>query len=263
MSDKLDLDIPPFTSFTKKWHHSPYDAISLSRPELSAKGKTVVVSGGGTGIGKAIAKAFVQAGASSVAILGRREDRLRSAISEFLSVLPLGAHTKVLYEVADLTDRAQTIAAFDKIVDAQGISTIDIFVNNAGGPPIPGLAHKLKEQDFMTAFDRNVRNTLNAIHAFLPRAAQQNAVLLNISSGVAHMSPVTGISGHAVSKAAATKLVDYVAAENPALHVVQVQPGVIATEATAKAGINDSKHPDEGEFVMRRCSSSPVVREHC
>lgn len=63
-----------FPSFTKIFHHEPYDEISPSRPDLSVKGKSVIITGGGTGIGKAIAKAYAQAGASSIAIIGRRGD---------------------------------------------------------------------------------------------------------------------------------------------------------------------------------------------
>lgn len=47
-----------FVSFTKTWHNKPYAAIDPMRPELSAKVKFVVVTGGATGIGKAIAVAF-------------------------------------------------------------------------------------------------------------------------------------------------------------------------------------------------------------
>ena len=53
-------------------------------------------------VGKAIATAFVQAGASSVAILGRREDRLKDAIAEILEKIP-GA--TLSYAVADITKR--------------------------------------------------------------------------------------------------------------------------------------------------------------
>ena len=47
--------IPEIISFTKKWHSEPYPYISPTRPELSARGKNVIVTGGGTGIGNAIA----------------------------------------------------------------------------------------------------------------------------------------------------------------------------------------------------------------
>ncbi|KAI1044134.1 hypothetical protein LB505_010555 [Fusarium chuoi] len=71
-----------FVSFTKTWHNKPYPSIDPTRPELSAAGKFVAITGGGTGIGRSIAIAFAQAGASTVAILGRRLDRLEIAAAE-------------------------------------------------------------------------------------------------------------------------------------------------------------------------------------
>ncbi|KAF7194290.1 Short chain dehydrogenase citE [Pseudocercospora fuligena] len=229
MASKQNAAPFSFPSFTKTWHSSPYEFISPSRPELSARGKNVVVTGGGTGIGKAIAIAFAQAGASSVAIIGRREDRLKTAVQE-ISEAAGQLQTKVIFEVADLTKRDVTTAALHRIVEKQG-GTIEIFVSNAGATPSPGLALKSNDDDFMKLFDMNIRSTLNAIHAFVPHASE-NAVLINVSTGLAHMLPRAGISAHAASKAASLKLVDYIQVENPQLHVVSIQPGSVKTEAT-------------------------------
>ncbi|GKU08960.1 unnamed protein product, partial [Fusarium langsethiae] len=75
-------DIDGIVSFTKAWHSKPYSSIDPSRPEISAAGKFIAITGGGTGIGKSIAIAFAQAGASTIAILGRRLDRLETAANE-------------------------------------------------------------------------------------------------------------------------------------------------------------------------------------
>ncbi|KAE9582536.1 hypothetical protein CGMCC3_g1463 [Colletotrichum fructicola] len=71
-----------FMPLTKTYHYKANDLISPSRLELSAAGKNVVITGGGTGIGKSIALCFAKAGASSVCIIGRRLDRFEIAVAE-------------------------------------------------------------------------------------------------------------------------------------------------------------------------------------
>ncbi|KAK4504234.1 hypothetical protein PRZ48_005150 [Zasmidium cellare] len=237
-----------FPSFTPTFHHDPYAQISPLRPELSVKSKTVVITGGGTGIGKAIAQAFSQAGASHIAILGRRENRLKDAVQEIQSSAADHGQ-KVLYEVADLGDREATVKAFDAIVETFG-SKIDICVSNAGTTPKPGLIADLPPKDLFELLHGNVLSTLNTAHAFLPRAAK-DAYFLNVSTGLVHMLPRAGIGAHAASKAAAMKLVEYIQAENPELHVVSLQPGSVPTEATANMKVQGKDSPDlPGQFCV-------------
>jgi shikimate 5-dehydrogenase len=57
---------PPLTA---TWHHDTYPTIDpMSRPELSMRGETAVISGDGSGIGRALAQSFAEAGASTIAI---------------------------------------------------------------------------------------------------------------------------------------------------------------------------------------------------
>ncbi|RIY01469.1 SDR family oxidoreductase [Aureimonas flava] len=91
-------------------------------------GRTALVTGGGTGVGKAISKALVAAG-WRVAICGRRAEVLEKAAAE------LGSGTTPI--VADIGDPASVAALFDGIRDRFG--RLDLLVNNAGSvaPPIP------------------------------------------------------------------------------------------------------------------------------
>jgi NAD(P)-dependent dehydrogenase (short-subunit alcohol dehydrogenase family) len=249
MAPKEPLKVPSFASFTSTWHGSPYDHISPSRSELSAAGRTVVVTGGGTGIGKAIAKAFAQAGASSVAILGRREDRLRAAIKEISDAVP-GTKPRLIFKVADLNDREVVKQALKEISEEQN-SKIDVLVPNAGDLVHPAPISTTEVDDFMKAFDYNVRLPLNTVLAFLPYSAK-HAVILNISSGIAHMDPVPGLSAHGASKAAGVKLLDYIQAEHPNFHIVNIQPGSVETEMSHKAG-RTGKDDRKSHLILMLC----------
>src|SRR5687768_18540321 len=112
--------IPPqYVSYTKAWHNTPYEAISTSRAELSMAGKNVLITGGGTGIGKGTAIAFAQAGAKSISILGRRLDRLQTS-QEAIEHAATSGDTRVIYEVADMTVPEQVEKAFETIVGQIG-----------------------------------------------------------------------------------------------------------------------------------------------
>jgi NAD(P)-dependent dehydrogenase (short-subunit alcohol dehydrogenase family) len=238
--------MPPFgwTSFTATWHDKPYPFISPSRSELSAAGKNVVITGGGTGIGKATAIAFAKAGAASVAILGRRLDRLHTSASEITAA---GPATRVLFETADITKRTSIDGALKTIVGQVG--KIDIFVSNAGVLPSSGGVASYDESELRRGFEVNVIGSLNAVQAFIPLAAP-GAKLFNISSCLAHLAPVAPVEdvfAYAVTKLASTRMFDFVAAENPELHVVNVHPGVTDTEINANT---DVKGVDEGTSAM-------------
>ncbi|KAK6066052.1 short chain dehydrogenase reductase family protein [Seiridium cupressi] len=241
--DKIEL--PPFRSFTKEWHNKPYDLISPLRPELSAAGKNVVVTGGGTGIGKAVAIAFAQAGAKSVSILGRRLDRLETASGEISA-----ANNKVIVikQQADLTNLEQTQRALQAI--SKGIGPIDVMVSNAGVLPKTGRLVGYEGETMKWGLELNLLTAFNCVQAFVPLAAPR-AKLFAITSGIGHLSPIPGMVNYAVGKAALTKMMDYLQAENPNLHVVNIQPGVVNTEINENSDVVGQDEPGlPGAFLV-------------
>lgn len=87
-------------------------------------GKKIVISGGGAGIGRGITQAFADAGAASIAILGRREDVLLEAKKDVLASRSGGL--TITTHVADVTDSAALKYA------AREIGGWDVLVSNAG-----------------------------------------------------------------------------------------------------------------------------------
>ncbi|KAK5557593.1 hypothetical protein LTR46_004621 [Exophiala xenobiotica] len=237
-------EMPALASFTEKWHTEPYSSISPKRPELASSGKNVIVTGGATGIGQSIAVAFAQAGAKSVSIIGRRLDKLKEAVD--IISKEASKDTEVLYEQADLSDRAQVDAAIKSITDKSG--KIDILVSNHGFLPPLGMLVGYDAGKFMQGFELNVLTTFNALQAFVPVAGPE-PVVINISTAIAHFRPMLGAGGYGVSKAAALKMMDYFAWENPQIHVVNVQPGWVPTDING----HDTNAPDAVELPGQFC----------
>jgi NADPH:quinone reductase-like Zn-dependent oxidoreductase len=109
----LTITMAPFPSPTSTWHTKTYQSISPTRPELSAKGKTVVVTGGGTGIGAETARYFAEAGASRIAIFGRREQPLLDTKASIEHKFP---DVEVFVASTDVTNKNEVDAAFAKFV---------------------------------------------------------------------------------------------------------------------------------------------------
>ena len=223
--------VSPFPSLTKAWHTASYPAINPTLPSLSAANKTVLITGGGSGIGASIATSFAKAGAPRITLIGRTESTLARTKAQINALYP---STQVLIAPGDLSSKASITAAFELAQSTFG--AIDIFVSNAGYLSSAALVAELDAEDWWTGMKTNALGSLYSIQAFAPRAAK-DAVVLNISSGIAHFPPIPGFSGYATSKLAGTKVFDYFQAENPQLRVVSVQPGVVVTTLNQKSGI--------------------------
>ena len=236
-----------FKSFTKTWHSTSYPAISPSRSELSASGKIVFITGGGTGIGLATAIAFAEAGAKAIAIFGRRIDKLKSAAEEIQRASPRGT-TKAVFQSVDLSKRAAVDVAFAEALKQADGSKIDVFISNAGVLQKPGSLANYDEQALRDGLDLNMVGAFNAIQAMLPLLAPK-AKVFNITSGIAHIGPLPGVWAYAATKLANTKMFDYLQAEHPDLHVVNIQPGVVETALNIESGFPGQDHSKYGPLI--------------
>lgn len=217
--------------FTKTYHHSTYDAISPTRPELSTAGKVVFITGGGQGIGKAIAHNFAVAGSRAIILLGRTEHTLASTRKEIESRFPT---VNVSYFVVDITATHLFFQTFAAIKEEFG--NIDILVNNAGYFPDLERAAKADLNEWWKGYEINVKGPFALVQTFLEQASP-DAKLINVSSCVVHIENFPGHSSYASSKMAFLRTLDFFQSENPHIHMVSYHPGVIASAMNSKAGV--------------------------
>ena len=195
------------------------------------EGKIAIVTGGTSGIGEGIAKAFVSEGAK-VVIVGRREDEGRA----------LEKRLGVRFIRADVASEADIKAMVDQTVEWFG--RLDCLVNNAG---IPSPMISITETDAATidqVLAVNVRGViLGTKHAALAMLKMGSGSIINIGS-VAGLRG--GASGHiySASKAAVHSITQTAAAElgEKGIRVNGVVPGAIVTGIFAKAaGLEGAK----------------------
>jgi NAD(P)-dependent dehydrogenase (short-subunit alcohol dehydrogenase family) len=157
------------------------------------KGRVAVVTGGASGIGKALAKAFVGEG-MKVVIADVEEPALNSAVED------LGGD--VMGVVTDVTDPSSVQALADRVYDAHG--ACHILCNNAG-VAAPNLdLWETEPSDFQWVHGVNVGGVAHGVQAFVPRmiASGEEGLVINTSSGDGGISPLAQQVVYASSKAA-------------------------------------------------------------
>jgi NAD(P)-dependent dehydrogenase (short-subunit alcohol dehydrogenase family) len=236
-----------YPSPASKWHNSTYPRIDPTRPELSLAGKSVVITGGGSGIGFEISKALALAGTSRLAIIGRRTEVLAKAKAAIHDLV--GNKTQVFTVSADVADKTQIENAFSLISNEFGGKPLDILVNNAGY--FTGIRPLGEEtiDEWTNAFNINIKGLYLVVTTFI-KNAKADATVINISSGLAHLpaSYRTFFSSYSSTKLAGSKIMEFVQAENPSLHVVDLHPGqVTETEMAGKVSSMELGHIDDGK----------------
>ena len=182
-------------------------------------GKVVLVTGGGTGIGRAIAEAFLAEGAR-VAITGRRREPLDAvAKGRGKSLLPI---------VADVTKAADRKRIVETTVRELG--KLDVLVNNAGVYSAKPLL-ETTDDELKNLFDVNVLGLIGITRESLPELARSKGNIVNVSSVVA-TAVFAGSAGYSTTKAAVDHFTRLLAAEvgSQGIRVNAVSPGLTDTD---------------------------------
>jgi len=186
--------------------------------EISLRGKTALVTGASRGIGKAIAKSFVDAGAQ-VMLTSRKEDALRAAANE------MDGETEIF--AANAGDIEQGQACVDATM--KRIGKIDILVNNAATNPYYGETLGVDSSRFDKTFQVNLKGPLFWSQAVWNASMQKNpGVILNIAS-VGGLRAEHGLGVYNLTKAAVIHLTSQLACELGKTRVVGIAPGLVKT----------------------------------
>ena len=187
----------------------------MALPDFRLEGRTALVTGASSGLGRHFARTLAAAGAG-VAVAARRADKLASLVDEIVTEGGQ-AHAVAL----DVTDAASVRAAFDAIAAWRGVP--DVIVNNAG-VAVSRPLHEQTEADWDGVLDTNLKG------AWLVAQGQGGAVV-NIAS-ITGERVAGGVAPYCASKAALLQLTRAMALELAAGHirVNAIAPGYVATE---------------------------------
>ncbi len=171
---------------------------------MQLKDKVIIVTGGGRGIGRAIAIAYAAEGAK-VVIVSRSKEQLDEVEQEISS-----QHGEVFAVTADIRDKVEVESLVLKTVDKYG--RIDVLVNNAGINP-RGLFLETTDEEWDDVWNVNVMGVVHCCRAVLPiMQVQKSGNIINIGSGLGEVGHAN-LSIYCASKAALHRLTQAIAEE--------------------------------------------------
>ncbi|HET8761245.1 MAG TPA: SDR family NAD(P)-dependent oxidoreductase [Nitrospiria bacterium] len=194
---------------------------------MKLKGKVALVTGGGSGIGAAVARAFAAAGAE-VAICGRRADALEATRGR---IEPVGGRAAVI--PADLT-RADAIERLINTISGR-FGRLDVLVNNAGVLGAHAPIAEYPDQEWDAVIAANLTAVFRLTKAALPLMSRGGSII-NVSSGVGRVGRA-GWGAYCVSKFGVEGLTQVLAEElrEREIRVNAVNPGGTRTAMRAAA----------------------------
>ena len=189
----------------------------------SSQPQSAIITGGGTGIGRAIAVALAELG-FRVTITGRREEVLKEACTQWNGEPP------IQYHAADVTDREQVDSLVKSTLEATG--RIDVLVNSAGGNIRNRAMANMRPNDWDRILEMNCTSAYNCIYAALPTMREQGSgLIVNISSIAGKRAIELGGIAYCASKFGMSALGTAVGNEvaRDGIRVTNVYPGEVNT----------------------------------
>lgn len=187
----------------------------------SLKGKTVLVTGGGSGIGAEIARTLAANGCR-VAITGRRESRLQEVSGS--------SEHEIIFRVCDVGDRNDVASLFSWAREELG--SVDVLVNSAGINIANRSMAELDPADWDKLLQTNATGAYNCIREALPQMREKNdGVIVNISSVAGIRAGLLGGVAYNASKFAMSALSLTVGEEERenGIRLTSIYPGEVET----------------------------------
>ena len=202
------------------------------------KDKTVIVTGAGSGIGRATALRFAHEGAN-VVLVGRTSETLKKTAKGFPKDHSWIHVDNYLIITCDISDQSQVQEMIKRTIET--FDTVDVLVNNAG-KATQGKITELSAEDWKSAIDINLNGTFYVCRAAMPYLVKSKGNIINVSS----LSGVGGdwnMAAYNAAKAGVSNLTRTLALDHgiDGVRVNAVNPSVTKTNMTSAIQDNDAK----------------------
>lgn len=199
---------------------------------MELSGKIIVITGGGSGIGRELVLAALARGARVAAV-----DLNEAGLEETATLASAGDHLSL--HVGNITDRAQMADLPEAVIAAHG--AVDVVINNAGviQPFVPVAELDDGVIDRMIAI--NLVGPINVTRAFLPALmARPKAHIANVAS-MGGFIPFPGQTMYSAAKAGVKSFTEGLYSEllDSNVGVSVIMPGAVATNITSNSGLDD------------------------
>lgn len=199
---------------------------------MNLKGKNALVTGGGRGLGKAVAVALANEGVN-VGITGRNEESLKTTVAELEKLGVKAAYS--VFDVEEMTQVEQGVASI-----ASQLGSIDILINNAGVGDF-GSFEEMPVETWEKVMKVNLFGVYYVAKAALPYLKQnKEGDIVNVAS-TAGLKGAPNMSAYCASKAAVISLSQSLMAELRKfnIRVITLTPSTIATDMSIEGGLTD------------------------
>lgn len=235
-----------------KEYYSLYPELSAALEKHSLQGKSVLITGGGYGIGADIARSFALRSVSSIILVGRTESKLSTTGLALATAFP---NTNFRYFVADISSKADVQRLFESLDQSP-----HILINNAAYLPEPVDFVDADLNDWWTAFTTNVFGTAIMTQSYLRHRREKapvknSALVVTLNTLGAYSVRLPKLSGYSASKAALARWSELVGSDVPETEArfISVHPGAVETDMMFKSGLAGAFPTTEsrlvGEFV--------------
>ncbi len=222
---------------------------------MDIPGRVAIVTGGASGIGRAVAEVLAEAGAAGIVIADIDE----KGAKESISLVESGSTAKCLFQQADISDEDQVNKAVEATVEHFG--KVDILVNNAGiCPTTPWDETTLENWNHIIGV--NLTGAYLCSKAVLPHMKKNKyGRIVYISSVGAFIGSVTGHAAYGASKAGMIALMKVVAKNFASEGILAnaIAPGSIDTPLTNSFGPEAKKNFAETSPLKRQGSARELA----